>query len=203
MLRVGLAIGTIVALGLVGCSRSGSPPSNEGETTASPASATDSVKNSGGTGTSARAKTFSLNSRQARQVQVVLQFIDAFNAQRLREALALFSSDPVVSDCDYRGVEAVEFTGRREIESWLRQRFADRDRLEVSLIADENPAQPIGVAAVEYARRTSDTLRALGFRTGIEPQLATKVVFTTRGPVLIRTFANGPVGGSPELCQPG
>lgn len=201
MLRVSLAIGTLVLLSVVGCSGSGSQPSNEGA--GGPTSGTEAVTNSGRTETSERPKTFSLNARQAREVQVVLQFIDAFNAGKLSEALALFSSDPVVSDCDYTAVEAVEFTGRREIARWLRQRFADRDRLEVSRVADENPAQPVGVVGVEYARRTSDTLRTLGFRSGIEPQLATKVVFTTRGPVLIRVFANGPVGGSPEFCRPG
>ena len=65
----------------------------------------------------------------------------------------------------------------------------------------QQPAEPSSgshVVAVSYARRTSDSLRALGFRDGIAPHVATKVVFTTTDD-RIRAFANG---GSEELCRP-
>lgn len=202
MLRVAFVAGTLVVLGVAGCFHSDSQPSSRGQAATSPTSATESPTTAGRTDDSSSPETFRLSARQAQEVRVVLQFIDAFNARSLHPALTLFSSQPVVSDCDYRRIEAVEFTGRREITRWLKQRFADRDRLEFSRIVNENPDQPVGVVAVEYARRASDTLSALGFRSGIKPQLATKVVFTTRGPVRIRAFANGPVGGSPESCRP-
>ena len=70
-------------------------------------------------------------------------------------------------------------------------------------VRNENPDPSTGahVVAVAYARRTSDTLRALGFPNGINPQAATKVVFTATDD-RIRAFANGPFGGPSELCRP-
>jgi hypothetical protein len=106
----------------------------------------------------------------------------------------------VVSDCDYRKVEDVDFHGRIEITGWLRARMADHDHLMVGRIYDENPEQPVGVVGVEYQRRTSDTLRALGFASGIRPKVATKVVFTPDGH--FQRFANGPFGGPSEVCRP-
>lgn len=147
-----------------------------------------------------RTGTFSLSTRQAREVATVVAFLDAFNSQRLRQALALLSPDVVVSDCDYRQERSVEFVGQAEVVTWLRRRFADRDRLVVRRIVNENPKQPTGVLAVEYARRTSKSLAALGFPKGIEPQLATKVRFTSGESPRISTFANGAVGGRWESC---
>ena len=54
-------------------------------------------------------------------------------------------------------------------------------------------------AAVTYARRTSDTLRALGFPNGIVSGLGSKVGLTTQGPVRITTFASA---GDDESCRP-
>jgi hypothetical protein len=145
--------------------------------------------------------TFSLNALQAREASVTVQFISAFNGRRLGPALDLLTPRVSVSDCDYKHVRAVSFDGRHEVARWLRRRFADRDRLTPTRIFNENPSQPVGVVGVEYGRRTSNTLRALGFPAGIVPKLATKVVFTAQ-PVRIRVFANGPVGGDPNLCRP-
>jgi hypothetical protein len=147
-----------------------------------------------------RTGTYSLSARQARGVATVVNFLDAYNSQRHREALALLSRNVGVSDCDYRQERSVEFTGKAEVAAWLRSRFADRDRFVVRRIVNENPEQPTGVLAVEYARRTSKSLVALGFRRGIEPQLATKVGFTSGEPPRISTFANGAVGGKWESC---
>lgn len=148
------------------------------------------------------AEPFSLTGRQAEEVSVAVRFIGAFNARQLRQAVALLASNAVASDCDYRAVKAVEFRGRRDVTRWLRARFADRDRLTVARIGNGNPAQPTGVVGIEYSRRISRTLRALGFVAGIKPALASKVVFTEQGPIRILKFANGPVGGSPEFCRP-
>ena len=145
--------------------------------------------------------TFSLSARQARETSVTVAFIAAFNARRLGPALDLLSPHVSVTDCDYRNVQAVSFDGRHEVTRWLRRRFADRDRLTPTRIFNENPSQPVGAVGVEYRRRSSNTLRALGFPAGIVPKLASKVVFTAQ-PVRIRVFANGPVGGDSNLCRP-
>jgi hypothetical protein len=147
------------------------------------------------------ATTFSLNAMQAREASVNVQFISAFNGRRLGSALDLLSPRVIVSDCDNKNVRAVSFDGRHEVAGWLRRRFADRDRLTPTRIFNDNPSQPVGAVGVEYGRRTSKTLRALGFPAGIVPKLATKVVFTPK-PVRIRVFANGPVGGDSNLCRP-
>jgi hypothetical protein len=170
-------------------------PATTGSTRAS------SMAASAATTTRQQSGVFSLSAAQARQVAVVVAFLDAYDAGRLSAALAAFAPDAVVSDCDYRAVENVNFHGRGEIAGWLRARMADHDRLIVARIYDENPEQPVGVVGVEYQRRTSDTLRALGFAAGIRPKGATKVVFTADD--RIQRFANGPFGGSAELCQPG
>lgn len=148
------------------------------------------------------AQTFVLTGRQAEEVSIAVRFIGAYNARQLRQALALLASNAVSSDCDYRAVRAVEFIGRKDVTKWLHARFADLDRLTVAHIANQNPAQTTGVVGVQYSRRTSRTLRALGFVNGIKPETATKVVFTERAPIRILKFANGPVGGSPEFCRP-
>jgi len=51
---------------------------------------------------------------------------------------------------------------------------------------------------VGYERRTSDTLRALGFPNGIKARLATKVIVTKTGD-RIHAFVNGSAGG---YCRP-
>jgi hypothetical protein len=140
---------------------------------------------------------FSVSAAQAQEVAVVVPFLRASNAGRLRQALALLAADPNVSDCDYRAAEGVQFKGRAAVAGWLRQRSADHDRLQLARIFDQNPDQPVGVVGVEYQRRTSDTLRALGFRTGITPQ-TTKVVFTADH--RIQWFVSG---GSSGSCRPG
>lgn len=150
-------------------------------------------------GSASKSTTFSLDAAQAGQVSVVVQFVRAYNAARLNEALTALSSDAGVSDCDYRRVRAVEFSGRAAVARWLRQRFADRDRLVIGRIYNENP-DGTRVVGVEFLRRTSRTLAALGFPKGIRPKGTAKVVFAPQG--TMRTFANGPVGGSREDCRP-
>lgn len=130
---------------------------------------------------------------------VVATMLRAYNAGRLDDVLAQLDDDIGWSDCDYRVGEAVNFRGKPRVADWLRQRIADHDQLEVQLI--EEPAGDPPVGAVTYRKRTSDTLRALGFPDGITPKTGTKV-FLTAGGDRIQIFANGPAGGSPVACRP-
>jgi hypothetical protein len=130
---------------------------------------------------------------------VVAAMLDAYNAGRLDDVLALLDDGVTWSDCDYRAGAAVGFAGKAEVADWLRQRLAERDRLEVGTIEGSSGNPPVG--AVNYRRRTSDSLRALGFPDGIAPKIGTKVALTSGGD-RIDVFANGPLGGSPEACRP-
>lgn len=110
------------------------------------------------------------------------------------------------SDCDYAHGIAVTGTGRDSFADWLRQRFADHDRLILGqVILGGAGGLVMGVA---FARRTNDPLRAAGLPGGIEPQLATRVFFDYSNPAgtsprgLIANFANGPFGGSAESRAP-
>lgn len=71
---------------------------------------------------------------------------------------------------------------------WLRDRFADRDKLVINRVFNENPEQA-SVAGAEFSSRSSDTLRALGFQGGIQPKGVAKVVFPS--PERISVFMNG------------
>jgi hypothetical protein len=142
---------------------------------------------------------FSVAARQAEEVAVIVAFVRAYNQGHLDEALALLDDTVQVSDCDYQALNAVLFTGKSQVATWLRQRIADHDQLHISRIVNENPDDEL-VAGIEYTRRTSTTLQRLGFANGILPKLATKVVFT-RDPVRIAAFVNGSIGGDPHECQ--
>jgi hypothetical protein len=144
--------------------------------------------------------TFSVNGAQAHQVAAVVNFVAAYNSGRPDDALALLSERVSVSDCDYRKAVAVSYQGRSETERWLRERIADHDQLQLQSIWNQNP-KDLAVGVV-WSRRISDILKSLGFKSGITPQLGTKVVFdATTG--RITGFANGPSGGDQRLCRPG
>lgn len=143
--------------------------------------------------------TFSVDGVQARYVATVVAFVDAFNRGDSAEAVSLFGEHSGVSDCDYRNVKAVSLDGRSAVEGWLRERAIDHDRLVISRIFNANPDGD-HVVGVVYARRTSDTLAALGFPSGIVP-LTSKVVFSADGGQIL-AFANGPFGGPSEACRP-
>jgi hypothetical protein len=147
--------------------------------------------------------TYSLTARQAAEVSAAVRFIAAFNQRSMRLALALLAQDVAISDCDYRHVRTIEFIGRTAAKTWLQQRFRDRDNLDIGQVFNDNPAQLTGGLGIDYARRTSKTLRALGFPRGFKPRLVTKVAFTPSKPIRIRTFALGALGGPPELCRAG
>lgn len=127
--------------------------------------------------------TFSVTRLQAEEVGAVVGFLRAYNRRDLKGALSFFSTRPrdqrnlLVGDCNYRRHKTEVFYFRSGVKHWLKQRFADHDRLTLGRVYDANPRQPIGVVLIEYVRRTSDTLRKLGFAHGIVPQSATKLPF--------------------------
>jgi hypothetical protein len=92
----------------------------------------------------------------------------------------------------------VAFYLRTAVARWLRERAHDRDRLTVRSIRLLGK-QPAG-AAISYTRRSSDTLKQLGFPDGIEPMNETKLGFTTLGPVRFTFFTNATGNGRP--CAP-
>jgi hypothetical protein len=133
---------------------------------------------------------------QTAEAGIAIAFIRAYNASDLPAAAALLDDRVVASDCDYQRGRPIGFTGKLAVVDWLRQRMADHDQLMISKIDVGGGAVGIG-----YGRRTSDTLRTLGFPDGIRPISATKVLFTSDRKH-IAAFANGPVGGDPESCRP-
>ena len=145
---------------------------------------------------------WAVSGAEAAQVALVVAFVDAFNAGDMDEIHALSDVGLGLSDCDYVEVRAVDLRGR-ELDNWLRARFADHDHLVIKRIFNFNPEPSSGahVVGVEWLTRTSKTLTRLGFPNGIEPATSAKVVFNEADD-RIRSFANGPVGGDPELCRP-
>jgi hypothetical protein len=129
--------------------------------------------------------TFSVTRVQANEIAAVAGFLRAYNSRQLKAALRYFYFPKKLrwfeadgaTDCDYRRRTTRVYARRAGVVRWLKQRFADHDRLTLARILDQNPAQPIGVVGVEYARRESDTLRRLGFPKGIAPQIGQKLPF--------------------------
>lgn len=147
--------------------------------------------------------TFQTSAAQARMVATIVAFLDAYNAGRVEDALVLLSADVSISDCDYRAVSVITANGREAARQWLTERAADNDQMVLRSIANENPDPVTGshVVGVGFSRRTSDTLRSLGFPNGVSPHGFAKVVFTSTD-FKVRGFANGPLGGPAELCRP-
>lgn len=134
--------------------------------------------------------------------QVILSFITAFNAGQFDAAYQLLDEDYiVVSDCDWQsgvGIDLPHFPSINrpkskqltvEVAEWLRQRMADHDHLFVSRVSG-GTLQPRAFG-VDFARRTSDTLRRLGFPNGITRILGAKVILSDDH-MHISGFAMGP-----------
>ncbi len=144
-----------------------------------------------------------LDTQQAQEVAVLIEFIQAYNAGRVSTALSLFGPPWHWSDCDYRHVVVLVGQDETALRRWLQQRAADHDRLDIgSITVGTVQEQVLGVA---FKRRTSDTLRALGRPQGIAPALSAKVIFDGRAGLTARPsiaqFANGPYGGSLDSCR--
>lgn len=126
-------------------------------------------------------------------------FLDAYNAGRARDAVALAADDIAGNDCDYRTTAVIDFTGKAAMAKWLDSRIADHDRFVVSDVY--NLSGDTNVIGVVWAHRTSDYLAAHGFANGITPNVRAKIVFDSTNEH-IRGFANAPpVGPTPE-CAP-
>jgi hypothetical protein len=132
--------------------------------------------------------TFSVSRVQAEEVASVVGFVRAYNRRDLAAAIGYFTTtrqqgqtSVTATDCNYRRQKTEIYLFRKGLIQWLKRRFADHDRLTIGRIYDENPAQLTGVVAVEYARRTSDTLRKLGFANGIVPQAGQKLPIRFEG----------------------
>jgi hypothetical protein len=155
-------------------------------------------------GITAASSSGSQESRRTEARRAVLGFIKAFNRHDARAALAYFTSDTRftkyvgANDCDFKRRLTVGYLRRAEVGRWLRERAADHDQLTVATIRLLG-ARPAG-AAVTYSRRTSDSLKRLGFPHGVAPSNGTKIGFTTLGPVRITQFANA--GGNNRPCGP-
>jgi hypothetical protein len=149
-------------------------------------------------------KTFSVTRLQAAEVATVVGFLRAYNSADLKGALGYFRTKPdpqttlLAGDCDYRRHKTQVYLFRKGLVRWLKQRFADHDRLTLGSIRDENSQVPVGVVVVEYARRTSDTLRKLGFPHGIVPQIGEKLPFIfERGEARLLFFYLASIGATP------
>src|SRR5581483_6663515 len=107
---------------------------------------------------------------------LVLAFIEAYNSGRVEAALGLMDDQAQASDCDYEAVRAIwTGYGKDRVAEWLRQRSADHDQLIVRRIEGSSD-----VFGVEFALRTSNALRGLGFMLAIQPKIVTKMILTSR-----------------------
>ncbi len=174
----------------------------------SPSSAKKSEPSPGGVPTASmlvklQPDVFVLSAKKARLVSVVLSLFDAYNRGSLEDALAVLDARISWSDCNYKLTAIVDLKGKSEVAKYLQQRFADHDQFEIASIENFNPEPESSSRAlgISYLRRSSDTLRSLGFRSGIKPAAATKVVFADPADQIL-AFGNGPVGASAELCRP-
>ena len=134
---------------------------------------------------------------------LVLAFINAYNAGRFAEAVDLLDKDAGASDCDWEtgtGVITGGVGNKDEVAEWLRQRIADHDQLIVShILGGSDYSNAFGV---HFARRTSDTLRRLGFPDGLTSISPAKVILTYAYKRIL-TFAMGPgPQGDTSSCHP-
>jgi hypothetical protein len=144
--------------------------------------------------------TSSLNLSQARGEATVVAFLNAYNAGDFAGAFASLSQSVVVTDCDYRTGGAIRWDGKDQAANWLRERIEDHDGLVLQSLQPGVPNEAGSFAmALSYERRTSDTLRALGFPNGITPQLATKAILSPDGQHM-DAFING--SDSTAACRP-
>ena len=142
---------------------------------------------------------FSITWEQTALVVVARQLIDAYNAGDVEQVLGLFTDDVGWADCDYEAGENVVLDEREELEAWLAERISNNDQLEVARMWNENSTSN-SVLAIDWTRRTSDDLRALGYHEGIEPDQGAVMSFSREdGQVLIGGF--GTVGAPCEVSE--
>ncbi len=144
---------------------------------------------------------YSVSPGRAQEIMTLMNFVRTYNAGDLDTTLALLTDEVLWSDCDFRLGRVIALKGKPDVTGWLKRQFADHDQLEIRTI-EVNDGDPTGdrTVGLVIARRTSETLKALGFSKGIVPALAAKVNFTESHDRITR-FANGPFGGPAALCR--
>jgi hypothetical protein len=138
---------------------------------------------------------FDLTGTQAGEVRAVVAFFDSYDRRELSGALYWLTADVVVGDCDYRHQAFIQFLGKPRAQYWLLDRFADHDSVVVRRLFDANADQPVGVVILDWTR-TSDTLGALGRKSGVQGQGA-KIAFDSSEPPKIRTLGLASPGRCP------
>jgi hypothetical protein len=132
---------------------------------------------------------FDIGWESARLVSVVIELVEAYNAGEIEQVLGLLTDDAGWADCDYEADEDVVLEDKDEIRAWLEERVANHDQLEVARMFNGNPSSDT-VLGIEWGPRLSNELRALGFDTGIQPELSSVVSFSREnGQLLIRGFS--------------
>ena len=119
-------------------------------------------------------------------------FLDAYNAAQLSDALAPLTDDVGWTDCDYQKQAVVKVSGKSNMTPYLQARFADHDMLTIGTVWNLNPDPSTNQAvAVDFSNRRSDTLKRLGFGTGIHVPVSAKIVFADDGRIAGAAFASG------------
>jgi hypothetical protein len=136
---------------------------------------------------------------QERASATIEGFLDAYNDGQVEGASALLADGGGITDCDYRQGRTIIARGKDAVSAWLRERVADHDRLVLAGLAFGGDGTE--TFALTYERRTSDSLRALGFPDGIQPGVA-EVVVSKSGDRLV-AFTTGPYSGPQDTCRPG
>jgi len=141
-----------------------------------------------------------LDPQQIQAVRSVADFVEAYDRGDLDTVSALLQDDVSYSDCDYANHTFVAMKGKAAARDWIRTRFADHDRWELGDVTLAND-----VLAVALVNRSSDSLRALGFPSGIKPRGAAKVIFIGHYP--LPSYSTGERdriavwnGGDAQIC---
>jgi hypothetical protein len=133
-------------------------------------------------------------------VIVILDFFNALNAGNFDDAVARLDDGIGISDCDFQALKNISFAGKLESAQWLRARIADHERFFVNDVLGGGLSP--SVWGVEFDRRTSDTLRRLGFPNGIRNQISAKVILTSDLKQLDRlALGPGPLSDG-SSCRP-
>lgn len=132
-----------------------------------------------------------------------MKLIDTHNAGDLDGVLALLAPEVAAwADCAGETFVAVHLPTLRPVPkaatvAYFKARFADHDHLEIGQITTSEMNGGASGVGIRFAKRSSDSLRALGFPDGIAGPMTNKTVFDDNG--LIRAFANA---SGPQDCHP-
>lgn len=132
--------------------------------------------------------------------RLILAFFDAYDAGQFDAALALLDDHVQIGDCDFQANEPTEFHGKENVAIWLRQRIADHDQFIIREIEGTTVSSDgFSGAGADFSRRTSDTLKRLGYPDGITNNVGAKIVIAP-DTKLILGIALGPGFHSTFTC---